>query len=196
MPSGHMELLQVPLEYDYTLYTSSLYSVNISPLNNPWFPLSFGVTHTSMLKRLKNCDLSKDQCLQTFTEPDVRLKNSDCGSEYVVIGVYLQDANLVTNGSCPRGTTKVCRYRDPLFLALQGSEILIVLQKITIHVSLLSLKHTFIQSYTTYLEKQEINMAMVFNVTFNNISVISWQTVLLVEETRVHGEKYRLAASH
>jgi hypothetical protein len=39
-------------------------------------------------------------------------------------------------------------------------------------------------------------MAMVFNVTFNNISVISWQTVLLVEETRVHGEKYRLAASH
>jgi len=26
---------------------------------------------------------------------------------------------------------------------------------------------------------------MVFNITFNNISVISWQLVLLVEETRV-----------
>jgi hypothetical protein len=26
---------------------------------------------------------------------------------------------------------------------------------------------------------------MVFNATFNNISVISWQSVLLVEETRV-----------
>jgi len=26
---------------------------------------------------------------------------------------------------------------------------------------------------------------MVFNTTFNNISVISWQSVLLVEETRV-----------
>jgi hypothetical protein len=30
---------------------------------------------------------------------------------------------------------------------------------------------------------------MVFNVTFNNISVISWQSVLLVEETGVPGEK-------
>jgi len=28
-------------------------------------------------------------------------------------------------------------------------------------------------------------MVMVFNATFNNISVISWQSVLLVEETRV-----------
>jgi hypothetical protein len=26
---------------------------------------------------------------------------------------------------------------------------------------------------------------MVFNATFNNISVISWQSVLLVEKTRV-----------
>jgi hypothetical protein len=29
---------------------------------------------------------------------------------------------------------------------------------------------------------------MVFNTTFNNISVISWQSVLLVEETTVPGE--------
>ena len=34
---------------------------------------------------------------------------------------------------------------------------------------------------------------MVFNATFNNISVISWQSVLLVEETR---ENYRPVASH
>jgi hypothetical protein len=34
---------------------------------------------------------------------------------------------------------------------------------------------------------------MVFNATFNNISVISWQSVLLVEET---GENHRPAASH
>jgi hypothetical protein len=32
---------------------------------------------------------------------------------------------------------------------------------------------------------------MVLNVTFNNISVISWRSVLLVEETGVHGEKHR-----
>jgi hypothetical protein len=29
---------------------------------------------------------------------------------------------------------------------------------------------------------------MVFNATFNNISVIWWQSVLLMEETRVSGE--------
>jgi hypothetical protein len=34
---------------------------------------------------------------------------------------------------------------------------------------------------------------MVFNATFNNISVISWQSVLLVEET---GENHRPVASH
>jgi hypothetical protein len=32
---------------------------------------------------------------------------------------------------------------------------------------------------------------MVFNSTFNNISVISWQSVLLVEETGVPGENHR-----
>jgi hypothetical protein len=29
---------------------------------------------------------------------------------------------------------------------------------------------------------------MVFNATFNNISVISWQSVLLVEETGLPGD--------
>ena len=37
---------------------------------------------------------------------------------------------------------------------------------------------------------------MVFNATFNNISVISWQLVLLVEETGVPGENHRTVASH
>jgi hypothetical protein len=31
---------------------------------------------------------------------------------------------------------------------------------------------------------------MVFNAAFNNISVISWQSVLLVEETRVPEENH------
>jgi len=34
---------------------------------------------------------------------------------------------------------------------------------------------------------------MVFNATFNNISVISWQSGLLVEETGIPGENYRFA---
>jgi len=39
-------------------------------------------------------------------------------------------------------------------------------------------------------------MFMVFNATFNNISVILWQSVLLVEETGVPGENHRPVASH
>ena len=37
---------------------------------------------------------------------------------------------------------------------------------------------------------------MVFNATFNNISVISWRSVLLVEETGGPGENHRPIASH
>jgi len=37
---------------------------------------------------------------------------------------------------------------------------------------------------------------MVFNATFNNISAISWRSVLLVDETTVPGENHRPAASH
>ena len=36
---------------------------------------------------------------------------------------------------------------------------------------------------------------MVFNATFNNISVISWRSVLLVEETGVPRENHRPVAS-
>jgi len=37
---------------------------------------------------------------------------------------------------------------------------------------------------------------MVFNATFNTISVISWQSVLLVEETGVPRENHRPTSSH
>jgi len=37
---------------------------------------------------------------------------------------------------------------------------------------------------------------MVFNATFNNISVISWRSVLLLEESGVPGENHRPSASH
>jgi len=37
---------------------------------------------------------------------------------------------------------------------------------------------------------------MVFKQTFNNISVISLRSVLLVEETRVPGENHRPVTSH
>jgi hypothetical protein len=37
---------------------------------------------------------------------------------------------------------------------------------------------------------------IMFYDTFNNISVISWRSVLLVEETRVPGENHRAVARH
>jgi hypothetical protein len=37
---------------------------------------------------------------------------------------------------------------------------------------------------------------MMINATFNNISVISWRSVLLVEETGVPRENHRPVASH
>ena len=36
---------------------------------------------------------------------------------------------------------------------------------------------------------------MVINTTFNNIAVISWQSILLVEETGGPGENHRPVAS-
>ena len=37
---------------------------------------------------------------------------------------------------------------------------------------------------------------MVFNATVNNISVVSWRSVILVDEMRVHRENHRPAESH
>jgi len=37
---------------------------------------------------------------------------------------------------------------------------------------------------------------MVINATFNNISVILWRSVLLVEETGITVENHRPVASH
>jgi len=46
-----------------------------------------------------------------------------------------------------------------------------------------------------YLVEDKLLFGLV-NVTFNNISAISWRSVLLVEETGVPGENHRPVASH
>ena len=55
-------------------------------------------------------------------------------------------------------------------------------------------------SYHLYFNSRWYNIGLVwfmlFNVTFNNISVISWRSVLLVEENGVPGENHRPASSH
>jgi hypothetical protein len=41
-----------------------------------------------------------------------------------------------------------------------------------------------------------VDGVMVFNATFNNISVVSWRSVSLVGKTRVLGENHRPVARH
>jgi hypothetical protein len=50
--------------------------------------------------------------------------------------------------------------------------------------------------YTMNIKVQEKVRVMMFNAPFNNISAISWHSVLLVEETGVSGENQRSASSH
>jgi hypothetical protein len=56
--------------------------------------------------------------------------------------------------------------------------------------------------YWNHLIREEIitfcsrGRVMLFNATFNNIAVISWGSVILVEEARVLGENHQLVANH
>jgi hypothetical protein len=53
-----------------------------------------------------------------------------------------------------------------------------------------------LQKHHIYLQRRFGFGFILFNATFNNISVISWQSVLLVGETGVPRENYRPIASH
>ena len=44
--------------------------------------------------------------------------------------------------------------------------------------------------------KWEKEFRVINNASFNNISVISWRSILLAEETVVPGENHRPVASH
>jgi hypothetical protein len=60
---------------------------------------------------------------------------------------------------------------------------------------LLSFKEENYSYRSTEVNRSVLVWFMVFNVTFNIISVISWQSVLLVEETRGPGENHRPVTS-
>ena len=62
-------------------------------------------------------------------------------------------------------------------------------------VFVLKLAHLICQSIVHYLCCFKVRV-MVFNATFNNISVISWRSVVLVEGTGELGENHRHAVSH
>ena len=69
------------------------------------------------------------------------------------------------------------------------SEILTKHQRIHIIAKVI----TFVLRYIGYRVKV---MVMVFNVSFNNMSAISWRTVLLMWEIGVPEENHRSTASH
>jgi len=57
----------------------------------------------------------------------------------------------------------------------------------------------FLTDHTIYASQHNVHgkvRAMVFIATINNISFISWQFVLLVEETEVPRENQRPVANH
>ena len=56
--------------------------------------------------------------------------------------------------------------------------------------------HYLVSEKYSYWIAQNRVWIIVFISTVNNISVISWRSVLLVEETGVHGENHRTAVSH
>jgi hypothetical protein len=49
--------------------------------------------------------------------------------------------------------------------------------------------------YVTQQVMEQRGLVDVFNATFNHISVLSWQSILLVEETGGPGENHRPIAS-
>ena len=60
----------------------------------------------------------------------------------------------------------------------------------------LNLMNVYVMCILSMVYNQHSIGRMVFNATFNNISVISWRSVLVVEETGVPGENHRPVASH
>ena len=57
------------------------------------------------------------------------------------------------------------------------------------------MRDRFISNENQTTKSEEVRV-IVFNTTFNNISAISWQSVLLVEETGGPGENHRPLTSH
>ena len=67
------------------------------------------------------------------------------------------------------------------------------------HIIVLICVHTvLVSTLLTYIkhERRVTIRVMVFNATFNNILVIFWRSVLLVEETEVPGVNHRPFTSH
>jgi hypothetical protein len=73
---------------------------------------------------------------------------------------------------------------------------LLKLSSIPVHGEVYSIQHYVIKFVTDMRQIGGFLEVMVFKATFNNISCISWRSVLLAEETGVPRENHRPAACH
>ena len=91
----------------------------------------------------------------------------------------------------------VVRARVSIMCVLQKNHLLFI-QIILLYVSIYRiLQQSVIDFYLLILRHFSWLVGfMMFNATFNNILVISWRSVLLVEETWVPGENHWPVASH
>jgi hypothetical protein len=90
------------------------------------------------------------------------------------------------------------KIKEPSFMSnhegwsLRGRDCLVVRFTATYAIS----AHYLKKRISGYGRHHDWVRIMVFKATFNNISAISWRSVLLVGVTGVSGQNYRPAASH
>ena len=83
------------------------------------------------------------------------------------------------------------------FLSLHGNMISINIQYLSYVNCHPTYNYTAFIKFIYYLQDyRERERVIVFHATFNNISAISWRSVLLVEETWVHRENHQPVTSH
>ena len=140
------------------------------------------------------CSCGRDHMVVGFTSCELDshswwgvLDTTLCDKVYqwLVAGLWFSPGTLVSP------TTKTDRH-DITEILLK-----VTLNIITLHANPFYLIYCF-EMNTPWIQLNIgwVRWFMVFYSTFNNISVISWRSVLLVEETGVHGENHRPVASH
>jgi len=121
-----------------------------------------------------------------------------CRSLFFLLVIVLSVPLQYTDSDYPFGIVKLLLYWCSILLSdLHFTRVVSILPLSFINVTY---KHGSIVSRSTASYKEGTfsfgeDCVMVFNATFNTISVISWRSVLLVEETGVPEENHRPAAS-
>ena len=110
----------------------------------------------------------------------------------LVFSIYLHAA---LSESCPEKDSTLVRWSDHAntWNGVVNNKLLIFFLLVLLYFFFFCF--SFLNFYQCFLFVDWFRF-MVFNATFNNISVISWRSVLLVEQTGGPGENHRPTASH